>query len=81
MALRIPLLVGLLFGSFPATASAGGRPFVIELFTSQGCSSCPPANAFLNEMSKGRADVLPLAFSEGHWHAVPVALLRRASTS
>lgn len=67
MALRIPLLVGLLFGSFPAMASAGERPVVIELFTSQGCSSCPPANAFLNEMSKGRADVLPLAFHVTYW--------------
>ena len=67
MALRIPLLVGLLFGLFPATASAGERPVVIELFTSQGCSSCPPANAFLNEMSKGRADVLPLAFHVTYW--------------
>ena len=67
MALRIPLLVGLLFGLFPATASAGERPVVIELFTSQGCSSCPPANAFLNEMSKRRADVLPLAFHVTYW--------------
>ena len=67
MALRIPLLVGLLFGLFPATASAGEHPVVIELFTSQGCSSCPPANAFLNEMSKGRADVLPLAFHVTYW--------------
>jgi hypothetical protein len=67
MALRVPLLVGLLFGLFPATASAGERPVVIELFTSQGCSSCPPANAFLNEMSKGRADVLPLAFHVTYW--------------
>ena len=67
MALRIPLLVGLLFGLFPATASAGERPVVIELFTSQGCSSCPPANAFLNEMSKGRGDVLPLAFHVTYW--------------
>jgi hypothetical protein len=67
MALRIPLLVGLLFGLFPATASAGERLVVIELFTSQGCSSCPPANAFLNEMSKGRADVLPLAFHVTYW--------------
>jgi hypothetical protein len=67
MALRIPLLVGLVFGFFPAVASAGERPVVIELFTSQGCSSCPPANAFLNEMSKGRADVLPLAFHVTYW--------------
>lgn len=40
---------------------------VVELFTSQGCSSCPPANAYLNEMVKGRGDVLPLAFHVTYW--------------
>jgi len=67
MALRIQAFVALVFGFLPAMASAGGRPVVVELFTSQGCSSCPPANAFLNEMSKGRADVLPLAFHVTYW--------------
>src|SRR3954452_12294539 len=67
MALRIPAFVGLAVGLLPAMASAGERPVVVELFTSQGCSSCPPANAFLNEMSKGRADVLPLAFHVTYW--------------
>jgi hypothetical protein len=64
---RIPVLAGLVLGLFPAVASAADRPVVVELFTSQGCSSCPPANAFLNEMSKGRADVLPLAFHVTYW--------------
>src|ERR1700761_2389746 len=67
MTLRIPALVGLVLGLFTATASATERPVVVELFTSQGCSSCPPANAFLNEMSKGRSDLLPLAFHVTYW--------------
>ena len=67
MALRIPAFVALVCGLLPAMAAAGERPVVVELFTSQGCSSCPPANAFLNEMSKGRADVLPLAFHVTYW--------------
>jgi hypothetical protein len=40
---------------------------VVELFTSQGCSSCPPADAYLIELSKGRRDVLPLAFHVTYW--------------
>lgn len=64
---RIPVLVGLALGLLPAMVAASERPVVVELFTSQGCSSCPPANAFLNEMSRERADVLPLAFHVTYW--------------
>jgi hypothetical protein len=67
MAPRVSVLVGLVLSFIPATAFAGERPVVVELFTSQGCSSCPPANTFLNEMSKGRHDVLPLAFHVTYW--------------
>jgi hypothetical protein len=56
-----------LAGLAPAAATAADRPVVVELFTSQGCSSCPPANAYLNEMAKGRSDVLPLAFHVTYW--------------
>jgi hypothetical protein len=41
-------------------------PTVVELFTSQGCSSCPPANANLIKISD-RADVLALSFSVTYW--------------
>jgi hypothetical protein len=61
------ILSGILLGLSPAAALASDRPVVVELFTSQGCSSCPPANAFLNEMTKGRSDVLPLAFHVTYW--------------
>ena len=67
MALRVLVFVGLVLGLIPAMAFAGERPVVVELFTSQGCSSCPPANAFLNEISRGRSDVLPLAFHVTYW--------------
>jgi hypothetical protein len=51
----------------PAASLAAERPVVVELFTSQGCSSCPPANALLNELSKQRRDVLALAFHVTYW--------------
>lgn len=39
---------------------------VVELFTSQGCSSCPPADTFLHTLAE-RDDVLPLAFHVDYW--------------
>ena len=42
---------------------------VVELFTSEGCSSCPPADRFLTELS-GRGDVLPLAFHVTYWNSL-----------
>lgn len=47
--------------------SAADRPLVVELFTSEGCSSCPPADALLTDMVHGRRDVLPLAFHVTYW--------------
>jgi hypothetical protein len=48
-----------------ATAAAGTRS-VIELFTSQGCSSCPPADALLAEYAE-RDGILALSFSVDYW--------------
>jgi hypothetical protein len=55
-----------LFGSVSAQAAAGQSPAVVELFTSQGCSSCPPANANLVKLSKDPG-VLALSFSVTYW--------------
>ena len=52
-----------------ATASAEpARPIVVELFTSQGCNSCPPADALLREIARDRPDVLALAFHVTYWN-------------
>lgn len=49
-----------------AAAWAGERPVVVELYTSQGCSSCPPADAFLAELAQ-RDDVIALALHVDYW--------------
>ena len=50
-----------------ATAAAAEEvPTVVELFTSQGCYSCPPAEAFLGELAK-RSDVVALEFHVDYW--------------
>src|SRR5271154_408938 len=64
---RLVLSLGLLAVLSPVASFAAERPVVVELFTSQGCSSCPPANAYLNEMVKQRRDVLALAFHVTYW--------------
>ncbi len=52
--------------SSPAAAGSADRPIVVELFQSQGCSSCPPANAMLNRLAD-RTDLLPLNFGVTYW--------------
>ena len=68
---RIPVLLAALplILASPATSLAvasSDSPVVVELFTSQGCSSCPPANANLIELAR-RPYVLALSFAVTYW--------------
>lgn len=58
--------LALLAGRQPAFAADAAHPTVVELFQSQGCSSCPPAAANLAAISD-RPDVLALAFAVDYW--------------
>src|SRR4051812_20947679 len=49
-----------------ALAAAPPRPAIVELYTSEGCSSCPPAEALIEKLSR-QPGVLPLAFHVDYW--------------
>ncbi len=65
-------VVLLLIAGFAAPWDAAGqqgdasRPVVVELFTSQGCSSCPPADALLDDLAR-RPDVVALSMHVDYW--------------
>jgi hypothetical protein len=62
-------LAAMLLGVVPQAAHAAmAEPVtVVELFTSQGCSSCPPADAFLGELAE-RKGLLALSFHVDYWN-------------
>ena len=66
---RVGLVAGLFAGlvsTIPPTQAAEVRPAVVELFTSQGCSSCPPADQLLAELAQ-RSDIIALGFHIDYW--------------
>jgi len=67
-------LVGLAISQFMAPANAADPqakpPVVLELFTSQGCSSCPAADALLGEIAQARDDVIVLSFHVDYWNYI-----------
>jgi len=59
------IVAALWIGMSPSAYAQSG-PVVVELFTSQGCSSCPPADTLLHRLAE-REDVLPLALHVDYW--------------
>jgi len=71
---RSLLAAAAVFGLATA-AHAGGKP-VVELFTSQSCYSCPPAEAYLGELAQ-RGDVIALEYHVDYWDDLVYGLVGR----
>ena len=68
----VSVLVGLCWLS---PAAAEPRPVVVELFTSQGCSSCPPADAYLGKLSNQPGSAFQQVADHFDLFVVPLDLL------
>jgi hypothetical protein len=63
----VATLIGLTFAGSAGAQSVRLNPkAVVELFTSQGCASCPPADALLTSLA-GRDDLVALAYHVDYW--------------
>ena len=69
----VAVLVILAMTTHGAPPKLGPTPVVVELFTSQGCSSCPPADALIHDIANDpamRGRVIPLAFHVDYWDSL-----------
>ncbi len=68
--LRVTAFAALIWAIAAAPpAEAASDQVVVELFTSQGCSSCPPADRYFSELA-GRTGVIALAFHVDYWNYI-----------
>lgn len=63
----LAVLAALALGAWGPSAAAAENLVVVELFTSQGCSSCPPADTVIRELTEHEG-VLPLSFHVDYWN-------------
>ena len=69
VSVQLNLLVLLAAMLVPAAVSSD--PIIVELFTSQGCSSCPPADRLLSKLGEASdGEILPLAFHVDYWNYI-----------
>jgi hypothetical protein len=69
----LAIVVALTMTMHGAPPKLGPSPVVVELFTSQGCSSCPPADALIHDIANDpalRGRVIPLAFHVDYWDSL-----------
>src|SRR5476651_255455 len=62
----LPLILAAFVLCGATAASAGERPIFVELYTSQGCSSCPPADVLLRRLAQ-RPGVIAVSLPITYW--------------
>lgn len=68
--LRFSVILVLIFQvSIVLSQGNGTSPILIELFTSQGCSSCPPSDKLLSKLKKNR-EIIALSFHVSYWNGL-----------
>jgi len=69
----VAIIAALTLRMHGAPPKLGPSPVIVELFTSQGCSSCPPADALIHDIANDpamRGRVIPLAFHVDYWDSL-----------
>ena len=70
LGITVPAAVLALMASFAhatcSTRSAANHPHLVELYTSEGCSSCPPAEKWMSSL-RGKSDIVGLEFHVDYW--------------
>jgi hypothetical protein len=64
--MRFIAIIVVLLGFSRAAVAETASPLLVELFTAQGCPSCPPADEVLTHLAQ-RGDVVALAFHVDYW--------------
>lgn len=64
---RLISLIALYWLTIGSVVAAQDNPVVVELYTSQGCSSCPPADEYFHKSLAHRDDLIALSLHVDYW--------------